>query len=128
MKLLAWRLQLYWKETPIKVFSCEFYRIFKGTFFIEHLWWPHLSSPLFNYLLWASYWMGKMWTTDFVLMSNKKSVLSRALVLIQKKNIDKHRFNLDFYLCFFFFFFFSLGALFFWVICVNDPEFAIRLY
>ena len=37
------RLQLYQKETPIKVFSCEYSEIFKTSFFIEKLWWllPH---------------------------------------------------------------------------------------
>ena len=31
-------LQLYEIETPTKVFSCEFCKTFKNTYFIEHLW------------------------------------------------------------------------------------------
>ena len=27
------------KESPAKLFSCEFWEIFKNTFFTEHLWW-----------------------------------------------------------------------------------------
>ena len=27
------------KETPVQVFSCEYWEIFKNTFFVEHLWW-----------------------------------------------------------------------------------------
>ena len=30
------------KEAPTQVFSCEYYEIFKNTFFTEHLWWPLL--------------------------------------------------------------------------------------
>ena len=30
-------LQLFSKETPTQLFSCEYYQIFKDTFFIEHL-------------------------------------------------------------------------------------------
>ena len=30
---IAWGLQLYWKKTTAQVFSCEFYEIFKSTFF-----------------------------------------------------------------------------------------------
>ena len=30
-------LQLYLKETPTQVFSCEFWEIFTNTFFKEHL-------------------------------------------------------------------------------------------
>ena len=30
-------LQLYWKETPTQLFSCEYCEVFKGSFFIEHL-------------------------------------------------------------------------------------------
>ena len=36
-------LQLYQKETPTEVFSCEFCEIFKNTFFREHLRWLLLS-------------------------------------------------------------------------------------
>ena len=31
------------KETLTQVFSCEFFKVFKNTFFIEHLWWLLLS-------------------------------------------------------------------------------------
>ena len=31
VKLQAWGLQLYWKETLAKVFSCEFCKIFQNT-------------------------------------------------------------------------------------------------
>ena len=31
-------LQLYKKETLTQLFSCEFCKIFKNTFFTEHLW------------------------------------------------------------------------------------------
>ena len=30
-------LYLYQKETPVQVFSCEFYKILKNTYFVEHL-------------------------------------------------------------------------------------------
>ena len=33
IKLLASSLQLYYKETPTQMFSCEFCEIFKNTFF-----------------------------------------------------------------------------------------------
>ena len=29
---------LYFKKTLAQVFSCEFYEIFKKTFFVQHLW------------------------------------------------------------------------------------------
>ena len=32
IKLQAWYLQLYQKDTLAQVFSCEFYKIFKNTF------------------------------------------------------------------------------------------------
>ena len=57
------KLQLYLKKTLVQGFSCEFCKIFKNTFFSEHLWmtasilrqlltlcfaiiysWQHLSS------------------------------------------------------------------------------------
>ena len=42
-KLLCWshffiKLLAYWKVTPAQVFSCEFYQIFRNTFFAEYLW------------------------------------------------------------------------------------------
>ena len=30
------------KETLTQLFSCEFYEVFRNTFFIEHLWWLFL--------------------------------------------------------------------------------------
>ena len=36
IKLQAWDLQLYLKETLAKVFFCEFCEIFKNTLFVEH--------------------------------------------------------------------------------------------
>ena len=30
-------MQFYWKETPIQMFSCEYWEIFKNTFFEKHL-------------------------------------------------------------------------------------------
>ena len=36
-------LQLYQKETPTQVFSCENCEIFKNSFFIEHLLWLILN-------------------------------------------------------------------------------------
>ena len=39
-------LQLYWKETPTQVFSCEFSKSFRKIFFIEQFWWL-----LLNYVL-----------------------------------------------------------------------------
>ena len=30
-------LQLFWKETPTQLFSCEYCEIFKNTYFEEHL-------------------------------------------------------------------------------------------
>ena len=39
---MFWRskgLQLYWKETPTQVFSCEYCQIFTNSFFIERLRW-----------------------------------------------------------------------------------------
>ena len=38
IKLQAWGLQLFKKETPAQVFSCEFCEISRNTFFTEHLW------------------------------------------------------------------------------------------
>ena len=32
-----WDLQLYWKVTLAKVFSCEFYEVFNNTYFVEYL-------------------------------------------------------------------------------------------
>ena len=37
-KFSEWALQLYQKETPSQVFSCEFYAIFKNTCSVEHVW------------------------------------------------------------------------------------------
>ena len=34
-KLKAWGMQLYLKETPAQVLFCEFYEIFKSTYFVE---------------------------------------------------------------------------------------------
>ena len=31
------------KETPTEVFSCEYHKTFKNSFFIEHLWWLLLN-------------------------------------------------------------------------------------
>ena len=39
-------LQLYQKETPTWVFSCEYSKSFRNSFFIEQLWWL-----LLNYVL-----------------------------------------------------------------------------
>ena len=44
-------LQFYQKETPTQVFSCKYCKIFKNSFFVEHLRWllldtPHLPIPL----------------------------------------------------------------------------------
>ena len=39
-------LHFYLKETPTWLFSCEYCKIFKNSFFIEHLWWP----SRYNYL------------------------------------------------------------------------------
>ena len=30
-------LQLYWKQAPTQLFSCEICEIFKNTYFVEHL-------------------------------------------------------------------------------------------
>ena len=38
IKLQAWGLQLYKKETPAQVFSCKFCKISKNTFFVQDLW------------------------------------------------------------------------------------------
>ena len=46
-KHMCWSLyglQLYLKETPTQVFSCEILQIFKNTFFTEHLWWLLLEG------------------------------------------------------------------------------------
>ena len=47
-KQLCWRLFL--KETPAKVFSCEFCEIVRNSVFIEYLWW------LLLYLWWSFLW------------------------------------------------------------------------
>ena len=39
IKLQAWACNVIKKETLAQVFSCEFYKISKNTFFTEHLWW-----------------------------------------------------------------------------------------
>ena len=39
-------MKLYWKETPIQVFSCEFCEIFKNTQFEEHLWTTASASQI----------------------------------------------------------------------------------
>ena len=38
LKNFAIKLQAYSKETPTQLFSCEIFRMFKNTFFTEHLW------------------------------------------------------------------------------------------
>ena len=38
IKLQAWSLLLYWKETLTQVFSCQFCEISKNIFFTEHVW------------------------------------------------------------------------------------------
>ena len=38
IKLQAQAPQLYQKETPTQVFSCEYYEISKSSYFEEHLW------------------------------------------------------------------------------------------
>ena len=30
--------KIYWKDNPPQVFSCKYYKIFKNTYFEEHLW------------------------------------------------------------------------------------------
>ena len=45
-KLQAVDLQIYWKETPTKVLSCKFYKIFKNTYFAAYLW-----TAAFEYFL-----------------------------------------------------------------------------
>ena len=37
-------LQLFKKETPTQMFSCEICKMFKKTFFTKHLWWLFLSQ------------------------------------------------------------------------------------
>ena len=32
------------KETPTQVYSCEYYEIFKNSFFTEHVWWLLLGT------------------------------------------------------------------------------------
>ena len=44
IKSLAWDFQLYEKETPAKVFSCEFCEIFKNIYSEEHLCWLLLNE------------------------------------------------------------------------------------
>ena len=39
LKHLNFRPATLLKETPTQVFSCEYCKIFKNSFFIEHLWW-----------------------------------------------------------------------------------------
>ena len=39
IKLTALGQELYKKKALAQAFSCEFYEIFKSTYFIEHLWW-----------------------------------------------------------------------------------------
>ena len=36
------KLQLYWKEIPIQVFSCEITKVLKNPLFTEHRWWLHM--------------------------------------------------------------------------------------
>ena len=43
LKNFAIKLQAYSKETPTQLFSCEIFRMFKNTFFTEHLWWLLLN-------------------------------------------------------------------------------------
>ena len=54
-KLQALSLQLYYKETPTQVFSCEISGIFKSTYFEEHLRTTASSVNifLFNIINWA---------------------------------------------------------------------------
>ena len=38
IKLLGLQVCNFIKESPTQVFSCEYFQIFKNTFFAEHLW------------------------------------------------------------------------------------------
>ena len=60
IKLQAWSSATLLKETPKQVFSCEYYEMFKNSFFIEHLWllllkshvnfeWKHTVVILINF-------------------------------------------------------------------------------
>ena len=44
IKLQAEACNFIKKETVAQVFSCEFYKIFKNTFFTEHLWTAGFAS------------------------------------------------------------------------------------
>ena len=39
-------IKLYYEDTPIRVFSCEYCKFFKNNFFIEYLWWLFLDIKL----------------------------------------------------------------------------------
>ena len=53
IKLQAWGLQLYWKETLTQVFSCEFCELFNDTFF-------HRTPPVA-----ASEWCNGLETSEW---------------------------------------------------------------
>ena len=67
------KLQLYKKETLAKGFSCEFFRIFKNTFFTKHLWMTASISQQLPALYFAIIY-------SWQLSSSEKS-------LVRKKNI-----------------------------------------
>ena len=46
--MIYWRPLALKKETQEQVFSCEFYEVFKNTFFIEHLRWLLLAKVDFD--------------------------------------------------------------------------------
>ena len=56
---VLWGLQLYQKETPTQMVSCEIYKIFRNTFFTEHLQWLLLTLcvlKLFNEVYFCFPW------------------------------------------------------------------------
>ena len=69
--------QLYQKETPTQVFSCEYCTVFKMTCFEEHLY----TAAVFNYGNMYGYIIEKICCTEF----KKSTILSRVSLLFWVK-------------------------------------------
>ena len=71
------------KETPPQVFSCEFLKNFKNTFFIENLRWQFLQSSSFTS---GKIWLSRKWEhLDLNILINLQTyqkVLRRILLWI----------------------------------------------
>ena len=79
-------LQLYYRKTPTQVFSCEFFEIIMGKFFIKHLWrlllnaddWKNTRDCWYLFLtLWGlTFWMiAFSWTFSWDIKTLSSNIL-----------------------------------------------------